>query len=153
VAPTPYTAEQIRDGHPDGTWLRFLLRRPAAPDVVQVLQFSGADADGVSVESWTETTDGERLAPSTTQRASWPELRDHAAFDAQLSSRERARCNVATGSYDCWLYTVRDSAAAGAPVKLFWFADEKPGPPVLLITRDGDDELFRMELLEHSSDG
>jgi hypothetical protein len=150
TAPRPYTAEQIRDAHPDGTVVRFLVQQPGADDLVQVMQFGSNSAEGTMVESWTETRVGARLSPSTSQRAGWEELRDHAAYDAALSARERTPCSTQTGDYECWLYTVRAADESDQRVQYLYFAIDKPGPPVKLLVRIGSDEVFRMEMIEYT---
>jgi len=50
TAPPPYTAEQIRDAHPDGTVLRFLVMQPDSDAIVQVMRFGGGTDAGTSVE-------------------------------------------------------------------------------------------------------
>lgn len=149
TAPRPYTAEQIRDAHPDGTELKFLVHQTDADAVVQVMRFGGATAEGTTVESWTETRDGVRVGASKKQRAGWQELRDHAAYDAALTARERSACSVKAGDYECWHYTVRAADKADQTVQHFYFAIDMPGPPVLLVVQRGDDEVLCIELLEY----
>jgi len=88
------------------------------------------------------------LSENKKQRTSWEELRDHAAFDAALTEREKSMCSVQAGDYECWHYTV-SADVAGKTVQHFYFAIDKPGPPVLLVMNRGDDEILRMELLEY----
>lgn len=153
-APTPYTAAEIREAHPDGTMLRFAVQAgPRAPEIIQVMRFDQSDAEGVNVESWTEDLRGTRLGDATRARATWDELRDHAAYDAVLAAREPSHCVVVAGDYDCWLYTVQSASTDSGAVERYWFAHTKPGPPVLLVREQGGLEVLRMELLEYRRGG
>lgn len=150
-APIPYTAEQIRAAHPDGTLLRFRVSQQGR-EIVQCMRFENGDADSVDVVSWMEMPGGERVGEGSAQRATWRELREHGAFDAASTSRQRGRCEVPAGRFDCWLYSVEGDGEGGAE-QLFYFADEKPGPPVLLVMTLDDAEVMRMELLEYRRGG
>ncbi|MCA8954369.1 MAG: hypothetical protein KDE27_32985 [Planctomycetes bacterium] len=146
--PTPYTAEQIRAAHPDGTMLHFLVVAPGVPETVHVTRFTAGDAEGVTVESWTEDRDENPTSEQRSSRSTWVELQNHAVFDAARTSREEARCHVGGADYDCWLYTVTDPGGSRTRER-FWFAHEHPGPPVLLVREVDGVEVRRMELLEY----
>ena len=145
--PSPYTAEQIRDAHPDGTVLRFRMWTQATGDVVQQMEFVGGDAEGTTVRQSYEK-DGVAAGNPTEQRATWTTLRDHAVFDAATTEREVGRVTVPAGTFDCWIFSVRRVATPGV-VQRLWFALDKPGPPVLVVSEDDGDEVMRMELLEY----
>lgn len=144
--PTPYSASEIREAHPDGTTLSFLLQRAGSDDAVQVMQFSDGDADGVTVGSSTQKPDGSVLTPVTSARATWNQLRDHASFEAAKTSVGKSKCKVVAGSYDCMLYEV---AGDDGMVQEYHFAETKPGPPVLIVVRKGDQQMMRMELIQY----
>jgi hypothetical protein len=78
------------------------------------------------------------------------QLRDHAAFPAERTTRTEASCRVQAGSYECWEYVVEQGEGEdGRPiVSRFWFAHSKPGPPVLMETLHGGTRVLRMELVE-----
>ena len=147
MGPTPYTAEQIRDAHPSGTVLRFRMSTPAAGEMLQTMRFVGSDADGTTVRQRQEQ-DGKQLGAETEQRVGWEDLRKHALFDAEMTTREAATVTVAAGTFDCWLYTVRQVAQPGV-VQYLYFAHEKPGPPVLMVAKADGKDVMRMELLEY----
>ena len=149
-APTPYTAQQIREAHPDGTRIAFLLEQPGQERFVQVMHFVDGDAVAVTVETWYETLAGEPLGARGSQRSAWTELRDHAQFDASQTTREHAEVTVFAGTYDCQLYTVSEGEGAAAQTTRYWFAVDKPGPPVLLTMQAGEQEVMRMELREYT---
>jgi hypothetical protein len=146
--PTPYTAAQIRDANPSGTVLRFRMTSPTTGEVVQTMSFVDSDADGTTVRQRNEQ-DGALMGAETEQRAGWEELREHARFDAEMTTREAVRgVSVPAGTYDCWLYTVRQVAMPGVVQRLY-FAHKKPGPPVLIVSEADGKEMMRMELLEY----
>ena len=149
--PRPYTAEQIRAAHPNGTLLRLRLVQPGR-EMVQLMRFDNADDEGVDVVSWVETPAGQAVGARSTQRSSWVELRDHAAFAAAKTRRRRSRCDVPAGAFDCWLYTVA-SESDDEPVSHFHFADGQPGPPVLVVMERDGAEVMRAELLEYRRGG
>jgi hypothetical protein len=150
LLPTPYTAEQIRDANPPGTRLRFLLTTPDQPGMLQTFHWIGGDETMSVLESTVAPADGS--APGTTQvsESSWTELRDHAAFPAVATVRGDGPCHVGAGSFDCLTYAVTDTAVAPPVVNHFYFAKDRPGPPVLLYAEQDGREVFRMELIEDS---
>ncbi|MFK7739139.1 MAG: hypothetical protein AB8H80_02360 [Planctomycetota bacterium] len=153
IAPPPYTADQIRAAHPDGTLLRFRVTQGAegaadAQQIVQLMRFENGDDDAADVVSWVESLNGERIVADRRQRSRWDELRKHGAFAAAKTARTRSSCTVPAGSYECWKYVVAGTSSDD-PVSHFHFADSKPGPPVLLVIRSGNEQIMRMELLEY----
>ena len=149
VAPLPYTAEQIRQAHPNGTEIRFREQQPSGASRRQ-MRFSDANAAGVTV-SMVELDDrGAPVGRAQATRSTWRELQSHAAFPAAQTRRERADCVVPAGEYSCWHYIVADTAADGRRVTShYWFADRKPGPPVRLIREFDGQEVYRMELVDY----
>lgn len=147
LAPMPYTAEQIRLANPDGTEVVFAMRDAFGGGGTRVMRFANGDAESVTVESWYEDADGEKLPGSMSGRSSWQELRQHAAFPAAWTTRGEARREVGAGSFDCWIYEVRDPAQP-AVLQRFAFAKERAGPPVLLEVFNDGELLSRMELVE-----
>ena len=145
-APLPFTADEIRAAHPDGTMLKFLMQRAGADDAVQVMKFSGANAEGTTVASAMQTPDGTPLGDAPSARATWTELRDHASFEAAQTEIGEASTKVRAGSYECMVYRVQRE---GGVVQEFHFAKSKPGPPVLMLVRQAGEEMLRMELVEY----
>jgi hypothetical protein len=151
VGPTPYSAEEIRAAHPDGTELCWQMTQNGERGPDQWMQFSEGDEHGVTVWQWSERA-GDVIGAPAEQYSTWAELRDHARFDAEMTTREAATAKVAAGTFACWLYTVREVARPGV-VQQYYFAHARPGPPVLyVLTSDGEEEL-RMELVQDRSSG
>ena len=147
TAPTPYTAEEIRAANPVGTVLVYRIQQTGAPAVVRTMVFVRADSNGARIASSTVTEGGAPVGAATEAEALWTELRDHAAFPAARTVRSRSSCAVPGGSFDCQLYTVTDEEDGVPTLSRYWFALERPGPPVLLETKKGGAVVFRMELM------
>ncbi len=117
--PTPFSADEIRAGCPDGRTVR--MRDEAG--VVSVSRFLDGDADGTTVESWTESADGATVAaPPSRSRVSWRELQQHASFPAGGTRVSRETIRTHLGEHECLRYDVGDAT--------FWFDVRRPGMPV-----------------------
>ena len=150
MAPTPYTAEQIRQANPPGTTLVYRIDEPPAPPVFNVMHFASDDADHAVVENQTLTEERTPAGDLVISESSWTELRDHAAFPSSKTSRTEAQCEVPAGSFNCMLYTVQ-SEEDGVPItSRFYFAETRPGPPVCYEREREGQVIFRMVLLEDS---
>lgn len=153
MAPTPYTAGQIRESNPPGTRLVFRIERAGEPAVQRVMAFVAGDAEHAVTESSMLTLSGEPLGEPVQSTATWAELRDHASFPAALTRREMTTVTVPAGTFDVWRYTVRSGDDGDAAVSTFFFALDRPGPPVLLETETGGEVTFRMVLIDDSRGG
>ena len=153
TAPTPYTADQIREANPPGTRLVFRLERHDGPVEFNVVEFVGGDAThaGYAVmESRTETENHDPIGDVERSEATWTELRDHAAFPAARTRRSRASVTVPAGRFDVWLYTVENEPGRPPAISRFCFALDRPGPPVLFETEQAGRVMSRMVLVEDS---
>lgn len=147
--PTPYTAEAIRAANPPGTRLRMRVETYGRPAVLRETAFIAGDETRATMEGRLLAATGEAIAPVTTSTATWTELRDHAAFPAAAASRERTTVDVAAGSFEAWRYDVRGDEAGAGTTTSYWFADDRPGPPVLVEQRDATGRiLMRMEMVD-----
>lgn len=145
--PTPYTSEQIRAAHPAGAFHVYRVERTSEAPVVETMRFVQVDEKGAMVESDTADANGHALSPIRSSISTWEGFRDHARFPAATARRERAEVEVPAGSYACWLYVVD---VGDGSVSRYWFADEEPGPPVLLEVDVGGTVVYRMALLQVS---
>jgi hypothetical protein len=138
----PFTADQIRDEMVEG--LRVLLRR-TSPDGEVVERWTVLEADGESVAiEYAELDGGSSVTGEPgVNRATWVELRDHATFPAGSASRERRVMETALGTHEGWFYTVESDE--GDSVDEFFFADDYPGAPLLVVSSRGGSEVARME--------
>jgi hypothetical protein len=131
-APTPFTADEIRRGCPEGRTIRLLVEPDGADPVVRVNRYIQCDADGATIERSVVTADGEQ--PGDSGRSSWLELQAHASFPADQPAVANETAALPLGTLECHRYTVRD----GDAVDEFWFALAMPGMPVKVTNaRDG----------------
>ena len=71
------------------------------------------------------------------------------SFPAEATVRTEDRVETPGGTFDCWLYTVRQEEDGVAATARFWFAFDKPGPPVIYETEQDGELTSRMVLLEY----
>lgn len=126
LAPTPFTADEIRAGCPEGRTIRLFLE-PAGGDAVHRLnRFVGCDEEGATLERAMLSPDGDVAGPLEAERVTWLGLQRHASFPEGLTTIEPATVDLPIGTVDCLRYIVRD----GEDVDTFWFALAHPGMPV-----------------------
>jgi hypothetical protein len=138
----PFTAEQIRDEWVPG--LRLLMRR-TDPENVRIERWTvvAADDDGANIEYATIADDGSVAGEPTMARSTWVELRDHASFPADHTTREWVARTTQLGDFEGWLYLVAEDGAA--TVQEFFFVPELPGAPVQMRILEGDATVFELE--------
>jgi hypothetical protein len=147
--PTPYTAEQLRAACPDGMVVRYRLRADGQVMWME-MGFDDGDAEGTFIETQRLQEDGRPLEMAEVQKFGWEELRDHAKFPDSVAARsDGGEVRVPAGSFKVVRYTVED----GTKIAQYDFAPSLPGPPVLMVVRAGDQEVFRMELVERGMVG
>lgn len=120
MAPTPFSAEEIRAGCPDGRKLQLEIEAMGHETQLQELTFSNGDALGTSVNG---------------QRVTWQELQSHASFAADSVEVTNEKLETPLGELDCWQYTVTESEAGRVMVRRYWFAKALAGPPVYLESK------------------
>jgi hypothetical protein len=153
TAPTPYTAVQIRDANPPGTRMVFRLEEDGRAAGTRTIRFiGGIGAGDVAVMIGTGASpSGAPLGAPERSIATWSDLRDHAAFPLNRTTRRRERCTVEAGTFECWLYLVEAPGVGEAPaLSRYYFADDRPGPPVLVEEERGGELVSRMELVSDS---
>jgi hypothetical protein len=151
MAPPPYTAEQIRDSHPDGAYFVTETLGPDGEVVARVrTEFFDPDTTSVSIRVVGLGANGEEEgADAPGVRVDWPTLRSHAYFPAAGTRLEHTTVTVPVGTFDCWSYRVIGRTADGLPEEtVFHFAVDRPGPPVLLIQSVDGVEVARMRMVE-----
>lgn len=128
-APTPYTAEMIRDATPEGTEIVFESNTDEQKFTSHMIFESPTD-DGVMVRQW--LTRASKTTPPAVVPAKWAALRNHARFKADATKIEDYRLTTALGTFDTWRYEVTMTDEAGLMAKReFFFAKDLPGPPIL----------------------
>lgn len=134
LLPTPFSADEIRDGCPPGRSCRTLVEPAGGAAYVRVSRFGEHTADGCLYERWVESVDGVITGERTVSPVPWLALQRHAGFVAAMSTVAPERITTPLGDLDCLRYDVRD----GADVTTFWFARSRPGMPVKVVEVVGD---------------
>lgn len=143
----PFTAEQIRDEWIPGFTVKIRRSSPEG-ETVERWTVVAADADGVDIEYVPLDADGNAAGESHARRSGWIELRDHASFQADRSTREATTRTTPLGELRGWLYTVRDEQVG--TVTEFFFAESLPGAPVeMRVLKDGEPIMDLLQLERH----
>ena len=123
MAPTPFTAKQIREGCPDGRHAVSVAVNVDGTATTEEVRFENGDSEGVSVQ-----------VEGTTHRVSWRELQSHASFPEEETQVQAETITTPLGSFVCLHYTV----TRGSATYDFWFAIDLPGMPILrTVTVEG----------------
>lgn len=125
-APTPFTADEIRAGCPDGRTITLLVEPAGGEPFRRVNRYRDADHDGVTIDRWTLGPDGERVGEVAATRSTWLELQAHASFPADVTTVTRETVELPLGEVEALRYRV----GTGADAATFWFAPAHPGMPV-----------------------
>lgn len=145
LAPFPFTPEAIRERCVEGMILTFRVVARGQQPVIQHMRFHEWDQIGVNVEIRRETSDGKALGSVADARSTWTSLRDHASFPSAATVRLREKLSTPAGEWNCWVYVV---VGPDGGTTRFWFADQLPGPPVLLDQEQDGERIMRMELIK-----
>ena len=126
LAPTPFTADEIRSGCPEGRTIRIGVMPSAGHPFVRVSRFEQCDDEGAVLARWRIGEDGEPDAAIERSRVSWLDLQRHAAFPAEATRILAAAIVLPFGEFEGLVYrVVRDGRES-----VFWFARALPGMPV-----------------------
>jgi hypothetical protein len=149
MAPTPYTAEEIRAANRPGTVYRYKVETAGEPTQIRVMEFtSGTTAESAEVKSQTLDDSGNAKGPPSVERTAWEDLRKHAEFPRAALSVAPGAIEVPAGKFEARVYTV--NAPNGETAK-FYFAKSYAGPPVLVQKERAGTRLMTMTLLERKS--
>lgn len=159
-APTPFTAEQIRNGCPDGRVVVYRVAHRSAKPVEEMWRFDKGDEKGVEFTLSNHTVDGKALGTPTTSRRWWTDLQQHASYPKEATTIEDTVLEVAGKRYACWLYTQqllpggesRDpdkTQSAQVNKEETWFAKALPGPPVKKLIHMGGALIHDMLMHEN----
>jgi len=130
LLPTPFTADEIRQGCPDGRRIRLLVEIDGKDPFLRTNRFDAVDADGATITSRRLAMDGTPLAPAEADRTTWRQLQEHASFPADRTTITLDVIELPIGTLECLRYTRTD----GATTSTFWFAKSAPGMPVRYTT-------------------
>jgi hypothetical protein len=125
-APTPFTADQIRQACPAGRVMTLLVDMAGASPHYRRIRFVSVDSIGASQEVSRFSLDHEPIGAAETVYATWSELQAHASFERSDTTIDSDTIDTQLGRLDCLRYSVVD----GATAHTFWFALKLPGMPV-----------------------
>lgn len=145
-APTPFTADEIREGCPAGRTARFRVEVRDETPFLRVSRFVECDAVGATPERSRQALDGSPLAEPQVDRTTWRDLQAHASFAAAGTTIEPERIVTAIGELDCLRYTVSE----GATEDVFWFARDLPGMPVQSLTRTDGQVVSAVAIVDNT---
>ena len=147
LAPTPYTAAEIREECPAGRKNTFAMVTQKGR-FVSVQHFVEVSEEGAKIKQILAEVfdDPKRRPPPQTeeQLVTWRDLQSHASYPAKDTTIRRERIEVRAGWYDCWLYEVRE----GLTLTKYWFPSELAGPPVKSEVYRGNELILSLELTE-----
>ena len=148
-APTPYTAEQIRDATKVGRTYEFVIEKPDGPPLRTRMKFVAVTAQGATVEQ--VTLDGTGTPTGQVERgdSTWVEMRDHARYPKAGTTIEETTTITPAGTFACKRYTVVEQKPEGEARTIACFANDLPGPPVELRKELGGQMVTTMSLLRH----
>ncbi len=146
-APTPFTADEIRDATKVGKAIRRRVDEVGEEPFHLVSRYVECDADGAVLERSRLALDGSPLGEPQVNRMTWLDLQGHASFPAEVTTIESERIETAIGELDCLRYTVRD----GTTDEIFWFAKDLPGMPIQQATRTDGQVVSTVSVLEYTS--
>src|SRR5688500_7232222 len=86
VAPTPFTADEIRAGCPLGRSSVLLAEPAEGPPRRRRSRFVHCDDAGATIESVPLDDDGRAIGEPILRRSTWRDLQAHAAFPAERTS-------------------------------------------------------------------
>jgi hypothetical protein len=129
LLPTPFSADEIRAGCPEGRTIRLLVEPAQGEPFERVNRFVDCDESGATLERWRLGAEGGVDGEVERERTTWLDLQRHASFPADRATRSREAIELPIGRVECLRYDVR-AAAHDAPVATFWFALDHPGMPV-----------------------
>ena len=129
-APTPFTADEIREGCPAGRTIGLLIEPREGDPYLQLNRFVTVDEEGADYRIESMTVDGEEIDDPVEMRTRWEEFQEHASFPGEETQIDTDVLETRMGSLKCMRYTVTD----GPTSDVYWFAVDKPGMPVKVET-------------------
>jgi hypothetical protein len=149
MAPTPYTADEIRASNGPGTVYRYKVEASGEPTRLVVMEFTaGTSLESAEVRNESLDESGHATSPAKLVRMGWDELRRHAEFPRAGLTVEAGSIDVPAGKFDVMLYTVRGPEGE---TNRFYFAKSFAGPPVFLVTERGGVRVRSQALLERKA--
>jgi len=143
-APVPFTTEQLRAHNIVGHTMVFRVDSTSASPMRRTMRFAEVDDEGAWIESTVGAwEDDPSLVDTTRSYSTWAELQRHAAYPAEWTTRTWSKVTLPEGTVRCVLYTVTESEDRSTEA---CFDLDRPGPPVHMLQRVGDEPQFSMTL-------
>jgi hypothetical protein len=143
--PTPFTADEIREGCQPGRTVRSLVEERGREPYVRVTRFVSATDEVAEQETWNERPDGTRLTGPQRGRSTWLAFQGHASFPAANTAVTEEEMDIPAGHFATLRYTQRE----GDVVREFWFARSAPGMPLRYEEWDGQTLMYRSTAVEN----
>lgn len=147
MAPTPYTADEIRESMPVGSVLVYRRVESGKDPYLNRMTVLSADPSGCKIADAIVDEQGNVVSEQGESVAGWEDLRKHAEFLATSVERTDDAVDVPAGHFKTWKYVVSEG---GGTVTTYQFARTLPGPPVWMETRNEGAVSFAMELVSRS---
>jgi hypothetical protein len=142
-APTPFSADEIRDGCPAGRTIGLLIELRDGDPYLTINRFVAVDDEGADHETESLTMDGEPMNETAKLRTKWIDFQSHASFPEKQTEIVTEVLETRMGDLRCKRYTVTD----GPTTDVYWFAEEKPGMPVKVETSGPGGVTYRMTMI------
>ena len=149
TAPTPFDADAIRGATKDGRSYVFLVKDGGQPKGRRKMVFSEVTDEGATLTSSNQDLFGHPKGEPDVKKVTWNDLMAHATYPAEATTITEASVKVPAGSYDCKLYTVKESEDGQDQVTRAWFAKSLPGAPVKHEVERGSKVVRTLELFSH----
>lgn len=148
-APTPFSAAEIKAGCPRDRTMVFQIEMFGKSMLFRTTRFMSHFDDRTVLENITKTADGKKVGKTQIVTANWTDLQAHASFPAINTKITNVKHTVPAGTFDCYLYTITDTAAGKSSEKQLYFAKSLPGPPITYIEKADGKITYRMVMIKN----
>jgi hypothetical protein len=148
-APTPFTAEEIRLGCPDGRVTTYKIEIPGKPVHFEVTTFVNGTKETAGFQMIMLDKDGNPMGKKRTATAKWTGLQAHASFPASNTTITQTTYTTPAGTFDCLLYTVKGEKEGKPLISKYYFAKSLPGPPIYFTQETDGTATFIMTLMKN----
>lgn len=145
LAPTPFTADEIRTACPEGREMTVRTEMAGEQATYRRIRFISVDSIGATQAVSRLTVNKEQVGDTNTTYATWGDLQAHASFPRRDTTIDRETIDTPMGRLECIRYRVRD----GSRVDTFWFAVELPGMPVRFTTSENGTVTSTTEMISN----
>jgi hypothetical protein len=145
-APTPFTAQQIRDAsRPGRTWIWY-VEVPGKPTVRRRVTITKVEPERAEMETAALDETGKEIEKTPAKSVTWEELRKHAEFPRDEVTMREEVIEAPAGVYSCVVYVVK---SGDDETTTYYFAKDLPGAPVYFFTDKGGQRTMTSTLLDY----